>query len=113
MGASLGAARAAVGAHTPIGAAIKMTQIVGHLIRGRIGTKDAMVQGFGAAIDMAAGVAGGPVGHVAQGASKVMSTVRSVKETASAVGVTPRTGEALARSIAAAAERVARSLKLP
>ena len=107
VGAALGAARAAIGSGTPIGAAIKITQLTMGLITGNVEPRNAMVQGFGAALDLAAGLVPGPVGHAARVASNVLSAVSSVDETANVVAGAARAGERLAGNIAYAASMVA------
>lgn len=71
LGAAVSVAQAAVKPGTPVAAAMELAGVGAGLLTGKIGARDAVVQGIGAALDLAGGVMPGPWGKAAQVASAV------------------------------------------
>jgi hypothetical protein len=73
LGAAQAVAQAAMKPGTPVAAAMQLAEIGASLYQGKLAPRDAMVQGLGAALDLAGGLMPGPLGKVAKLAGAAVS----------------------------------------
>jgi len=74
VGAALGTARASVASGTPLHSALKLAQLALGLVTGNARPRDVMVLGVGTTLDIAAGLLPGPLGYVADFASRSIAS---------------------------------------